>query len=191
MTNNVSGPPPEDGTAGPLTGTPDGPGSPTRVPRSTTEFECFYRAEARDLVRFLVWLGAPLADAADVAQDTMIEAYRQWSTIRRPRAWIRTVASRTFLRRLAQVDQPVEDVDGRPLLSDSCDLITAWLQHQEILRLLALLPPRQRQVMAWIFDGYSPKRIAPELGITPDDVRSNLRLARRALAEHLRKEDPQ
>lgn len=190
MTNNLLDPPPDDGTARSLTGVPTEANAPapTSVPSaaaSTVEFELFYRAETRDLVRFLIWMGASLADAADVAQDTMISAFQQWKKINTPRAWIRRVASRTFLRRkLTRVEQPVDTTDGRPLLPANADL-SAWEEHEEVRRLLAGLPPRQRQVMAWTFDGYAPQEIAAELGITADAVRSNLKLARRALAQHL------
>jgi RNA polymerase sigma factor (sigma-70 family) len=185
MTNGLLDPPPDDAAAGALTGDRRRSARPAPVDVSTVEFELFYRAETRDLVRFLIWLGASLADAADVAQDTMIEAFHRWPTIRTPRAWVRRVASRIFLRRLARVvERPVDDVDARPLLAANRDL-TDWEQHDEICHLLAQLPPRQRQVMAWTFDGYPPRQIAAELGITADAVRSNLKLARRALAERL------
>ncbi|MFY1698586.1 sigma factor-like helix-turn-helix DNA-binding protein [Solwaraspora sp. WMMA2101] len=73
-----------------------------------------------------------------------------------------------------------------PLLSASAD-ISAWEQRHDVIRLLAILPWRQRQVMAWTFDGYQPQEIAVELEITPEAVRASLKLARRALAEHLRR----
>jgi RNA polymerase sigma-70 factor (ECF subfamily) len=132
--------------------------------------------------------GARLPDAADLAQDTMIEALNNWQTIEHPRAWIRRVASRKFGRSLAGTEEPVDQVDGRPLLPARCDL-TDWEQHRDIRHLLALLPPRQRQVMAWTYDGYEPHEIADELGITAEAVRSSLRLARRKLAEQLPAED--
>ena len=162
---------------------------PTRASRSSSDaarvaFTAFYRAETSGLVRFLIYLGAQLTDAADLAQDTMIDAFRQWSAIEQPRAWIRRVASRKYGRRLSSVELPIEAVDGRPLLSPGRDL-AEWERHQEILRVLKLLPPRQRQVIAWTFDGYQPWEIAAELGISADAVRASLKLARRKLAELL------
>jgi RNA polymerase sigma-70 factor (ECF subfamily) len=133
-------------------------------------------------------MGARLPDAADLAQDTMIEAFNKWQAIEHPRAWTRRVASRKYGRRLAGAEAPVDQVDGRPLLPARCDLAD-WEQHREIRRLLALLPSRQRQVMAWTYDGYKPHEIAAELGITAEAVRSNLKLARRKLAQQLPAED--
>jgi RNA polymerase sigma-70 factor (ECF subfamily) len=160
------------------------------APEGTTvaAFTVFYRAETSGLVRFLVWMGARLPDAADLAQDTMIEAFRQWQTIKHPRTWTRRVASRKYARRLASTEQPVDHVDGSPLLPANRDL-TDWEQHYQIRRLLAVLPPRQRQVMAWTYDGYEPHEIAAELEITAEAVRSSLKLARHKLAQQLPSED--
>jgi RNA polymerase sigma-70 factor (ECF subfamily) len=151
-------------------------------------FAAFYEAQTPSLVRFLVWMGARLPEAADLAQETMIDAYRQWQVIEHPRAWVRRVASRKYGRCLAGIEEPVDQVDGRPLLPANSDLAD-WEQHEEIRRLLALLPQRQRQVMAWTYDGYQPHEIAAELGITAGAVRSNLRLARRELARQFSAED--
>ncbi|MFM9596568.1 sigma-70 family RNA polymerase sigma factor [Streptomyces scabiei] len=60
-----------------------------------------------------------------------------------------------------------------------------WEQQQDLLRLLADLPPRQRQIMAWKYDGHSPAEIAEELGISSETVRASLLKARRALAARL------
>lgn len=191
--NDLLNPPPDDG-----------PGRPTRAAKNLTghppesvsapdgaavaAFAAFYRAQTPALVRFLVWMGARLPDAADLAQDTMIEAFNNWQTIEHPRTWIRRVASRKYVRRLAGTEEPVDPLVGRPLPPVPCDL-TDWEQHHEIRYLQALLPPRQRQVMAWTCDGYQPHEIAAELGITAEAVRSSLRLARRKLAQQLPAED--
>ena len=54
--------------------------------------------------------------------------------------------------------------------------------------MLDLLPLRQRQVMAWTLDGYTPAQIADELQITAEAARSSLKKARRTLATYLREE---
>lgn len=192
--NDLLDPPPEDGTGQP-TRAAEHPAGHRRVPvpelddAAVAAYAAFYRAQASGLVRFLVWMGARLSDAADLAQDTMIEAFDKWQTIEHPRGWVRRVASRKYLRRcLNRAEEPVDQVDGRPLLP-ACHDLADWEQHGEILRLLALLPPRQRQVMAWTYDGYEPHEIAAELGITAEAVRSSLKLARRKLAQQLPSEN--
>ena len=54
-----------------------------------------------------------------------------------------------------------------------------------MLAALAALPPKQREVMAWCIDGYSPAEIAGELGADPAAVRQNLAKARKNLKQML------
>jgi RNA polymerase sigma factor (sigma-70 family) len=183
--NEVLEPPDEPGRSLPMAA----PGVPARhhpdpPPADVDAFSVFYRAEVRPLVNFLLWMGAGLADATDIAQETMIEAYRNWPSIRQPRAWIRCVASRQYGRRPYGQETATEPENLSPLLRAPAD-IAGWEQQHEVLRLLATLPLRQRQVMAWTFDGYQSPEIADELNITPEAVRASLMLARRALAEGL------
>src|SRR5262249_50643878 len=157
------------------------------------EFEAFYRAELGRLVAFLLYHGASLAEGADVAQDAMAQAFRNWHRIESPRAWVRKVAGRAFVRRLAAVEEtPTEDVPEPTPLLQSPSPTEEWEQRHEILRLLRSLPARQRQVMAWTFDGYTPTEIAEILGMEPAAVRQNLHRAPTRLAAHLdaaRRED--
>jgi RNA polymerase sigma factor (sigma-70 family) len=186
--------PPDPGAVTPSAVT--GPGQRPSIgtpPRQTpppapvdSGFGSFYHRFVPTLVAFLLWQGARLSDAADIAQETMVAAHQHWQSIRHPDQWARRVASRTLIRRVTSIEEvPVDQIpDGTPLLPPQPNVAT-WEQQREILRVLAVLPPRQRQVMAWTFDGYSPSEIAEELQITPETVRSNLRKARRTLAAHL------
>src|SRR5262249_33531077 len=70
-----------------------------------TAFIAFYRAAVPDLVAFLLHHGALMADATEVAQEAMIEAFRAWPAIRNPHAWVRTVAGRKLAGRLAAVEE--------------------------------------------------------------------------------------
>jgi len=183
--NHVLEPPDEPGRTLPTTATgapahhdPDAPLV------NVAAYSAFYRAEVKALVNFLLWMGAGLADATDIAQETMIEAYQGWPSIRHPRAWTRRVASRRYGREQFGQEVVTEPELLSPLLSASAD-IAAWEQRHDVLRLLAMLPWRQRQVMAWTFDGYQPQEIAVELQITAEAVRASLKLARRTLAERL------
>jgi RNA polymerase sigma-70 factor (ECF subfamily) len=150
-------------------------------------FSEFYRNFVPTLVGFLLWQGVPLREAADIAQETMILAYRRWNTIHTPQAWARRVASQMWARRIAStVEDLFPDVPEQrsPLLAIGD--AEAWEQRHDILRLLSQLPPRQRQVLAWSMDGYTPAEIAEELKMTPEAVRSSLFKARRTLATDLR-----
>lgn len=151
-------------------------------------FSAFYRETVKGLIGFLVVQGARLGDAADIAQDTMSDVYRRWSTIDHPRAWTYRVASRALIRKFAEVENAAEEpVEPSPLLRTAD--IEGWEQGQESIRLLKLLPPRQRQVMAWTLYGYTPAEIAHEISIEPSAVRSNLKKARRSLIRHLQAQE--
>jgi RNA polymerase sigma-70 factor (ECF subfamily) len=160
---------------------------PDRPPdhSSTNAFELFYRQTALQLVRFLVLQGASTTDAADVAQETLSTAYTRWHTLENPRAWSFRVASRSLIRRLSSVREDLTATPQAPSPLLRATPTDAWLIRHELITALAALPPRQRQVMAWTLSGYTPTEISHELNLPSDQVRANLRLARRALAARL------
>ncbi|WP_239395344.1 RNA polymerase sigma factor [Frankia sp. CiP3] len=172
------------------------PSAPTRRggerydPTLVAAFSAFYRAETLALVAFLVWQGVPAADVADVAQEAMARLLDRWEQVEHPRAWVRTVAGRVWGRKVASVDEQPVGVppEPSPLLSRPGE-VDAIVGRFYVLDLLATLPSRQRQVMAWTFDGFTPTEIAAELHITPEAVRTALAKGRRALAAQLADEE--
>jgi RNA polymerase sigma factor (sigma-70 family) len=149
-------------------------------------FTTFYKQSVPRLVAFLRWQGASVPDAADCVQEAMIQAYRRWSTIDQRHAWCRQVASRLYARRLASLEEPIADTEtaGSPLLTANTDL-DSFEQRHHVLPALEQLPLRQRQIMAWTYDGCTPTEIAKELKMTPEAVRSSLKKARMALKKLL------
>lgn len=151
------------------------------------EFELFYTGELRKLAAFLIVQGARPWQAADVAQEAMIEAYRQWDAIDTPRTWVRTVAQRAWWRQAetARREIPHDDLlEGGALLSlDESDEIDA---RHAFIQALQLLAPNQRIVMAWTYDGYQPTEIATVLGKPAATVRATLRDARAVLRQAYR-----
>jgi RNA polymerase sigma factor (sigma-70 family) len=165
---------------------PAGTAGPTAADHA--DFAAFYRSAYPRLMAFLLYLGASPADAGEVAQDTMTLAFQNWPAIRNPNAWSRTVAGRGLVRRVAAVapeDPAAEPPEPVPSLAGVPDQVLEWEQRHDILRLVRGLPPRQRQVMAWTLDGYTPAEIADALGLSPEAVRQNLHRARTALATRL------
>jgi RNA polymerase sigma factor (sigma-70 family) len=150
------------------------------------EFTTFYKATLPRLVAFLRWQGAPLPDAADCAQEALTACFQQWSTIEWPYPWCRTTASRGYARYLATIrEHSVDDPNtvGFPHLLLTTD-IDALEHRHTVLAILDRLPLRQRQVLAWTYDGATTTEIAETLQISPDAVRSNLRHARTTLRSH-------
>ncbi|MFG3525065.1 RNA polymerase sigma factor [Nocardia nova] len=164
---------------------------PTRQPElyaaDREAFSAFYRDFTPNLVAMLLAKGVRVADAVDIAQDTMAKAWRYWSTITSPRAWARVVAGKELARRIGAIDEDtIAEPEQSALLPAASD-IDEWVQHNDYLQVLSALPPRQRQVIAWTVEGYTPAEIAEQLQMKPQTVRSNLRNARRAIATQLKR----
>jgi RNA polymerase sigma factor (sigma-70 family) len=145
--------------------------------------DCYTR-ELPGLIWFVMSLGANAEVAADVAQSAFTDAFPLWLRIRHPRAWLRRVAERGYYRRGFRetlVESPPERPEPLPTASD----VELQDEARAVLAALAALPPKQRQVMAWCIDGYSPAEIASEIGADPAAVRQNLAKARKNLKQML------
>lgn len=146
------------------------------------DFEIFYTTEHVSLVLFLHKQGASWEDAWDFTQHAFLEAYRRWDKISNPRAWLRTTASHAYWR---QKHREIEDVMRavragclpRPYWSN----LNLADEQKKVYEAIASLPPRQREVMAWAYDGYAPTEIAECIDLSPAAVRSNLHQARTKL----------
>lgn len=177
---------PSDGTDRP-TATPAPPDRRDRARQQTDEeFSAFYRATIRPLTGFLINHGAGVQAAADIAQETMTDAYRRWDRITHPKAWVYKAASRALVRKVASVEEPVEDVPEPTSLVPRPDAIAEWEARHDTLPLLRSLPMKQRQVMAWTLADFTPTDIADHLGLPAENVRANLKKARRTAAAYLK-----
>jgi DNA-directed RNA polymerase specialized sigma24 family protein len=84
---------------------------------ANVEFNAFYRAERRSLVRFVMFLGADADTAEDVAQTTFTQAFSMWHTIRFPHAWLRKVAQHEYFRHCRDAVQETS-LDAAPGRAD-------------------------------------------------------------------------
>jgi RNA polymerase sigma-70 factor (ECF subfamily) len=163
---------------------PDGMGIATRLPFQATaaslEFASLYETEMPKLMRFVMKHGASPIEAADAAQAAFSAAWEAWEDIREPSAWLRTVAIREHLRRPLK-ETPVDDLPDEVGTSSVLDTIELGEQEEKVMSALATLPMKQRQVMAWHYDGFSHTQIAGQMKITEDAVRQNLHRARARL----------
>ncbi|MCS7484133.1 RNA polymerase sigma factor [Umezawaea endophytica] len=145
------------------------------------QFAVFYREWTKPLVAFLIMQGADVALAADVVQETMAVLYRRWQEVDHPRAWAFRTASQRLVRAVSTVREiPTNELPplSSPLLRARPTDIERWEQQYDVVDLIARLPPRQRQVMAWSLYGHTPAEIADQLGLSGDAVRANLYRAR-------------
>ena len=157
----------------------------SRGPCAGLQFADCYAREMPALVWFVMSLGASREAAADAAQSAFTDAYPVWPTIVSPNAWLRRVAQRAYYRRVPR-ETLVESVPERPGPASTVTVVESHAEAQVVLAALAGLPPKQRQVMAWYIDGYSPAEIATQLNADPAAVRQNLAKARRNLKSSLR-----
>jgi RNA polymerase sigma factor (sigma-70 family) len=152
------------------------------------QFSAFYQTEFVRVVRFMIktQTRATVDEAKDAAQTAFTEAWRKWNEIRDPRGWVRTVATRAYLKSIPRC----EVMSGSPIdcpLPEAPQAELLISENTQVVRdLLAILPMSQRLAMAWMADGFSVKEIAGELGTTPGAVRQNISRARSALKERLR-----
>ncbi|GLY80066.1 RNA polymerase sigma factor [Actinoallomurus iriomotensis] len=144
-------------------------------------FDDYFRFDLPRLIRFTVRLGASLPEAEDVAQQAMLDVFRHWDDVTAPAAYTRTAATRIYLRGRKNAKREHEAVQ-RSWIQETKELAFDG-DVQYVMNMLAGLPTDQREIMAWAIDGYGPSEIAELTGRTAATVRSQLRHARRKLAQ--------
>jgi RNA polymerase sigma-70 factor (ECF subfamily) len=150
-----------------------------------TDFSACYARELSSVVWFVMSLGADPHRAADVAQSAFAEAFVVWDRIQHPTAWLRRVAGRLYYRHLVPQETSVEDVPDQQGPLSAAGAVELRDEARAVLAALADLPPKQRQVMAWTIDGFSPAEIARELDVDPATIRQSLAKARKNLKQQL------
>jgi RNA polymerase sigma factor (sigma-70 family) len=148
------------------------------------EWEACYRAEMPQLIRYLMkcFGESDMRDAADAAQSAFAELFTKWTTVRSPRAWLRTVAFRQMLR------QPAEyplDAHSEPAVHPASSPLELHEQEQQVLAALRQLPLAQRQVLALVYDQFSYREIAEIIDKSEATVRKNIERARAAMRQIL------
>jgi DNA-directed RNA polymerase specialized sigma24 family protein len=134
---------------------------------SNLDFEAFFADDHPRLVGFLIRLGYPLGIAEESAAETMFKAHMKWAVIEHPKAWVRKVATREAMNQsIRETEERRQSTESRwrPCKTDDDDStrsVDARLLRDQLLQ---SLPDRQREVMAWTFDGFEPTEIANALG---------------------------
>lgn len=143
------------------------------------------------LVRFLTHMVSNGADAEDVAQDTLLRAYRALKDFRGQsafRTWLYQIganAARTHLdRRRQRQEQPDSDEDARAVASPE-RIEDRVIAHDQLRRALAQLPDDWREaVLLRDIEGLEYREIAETLGIPIGTVESRIFRGRQKL-KHL------
>ena len=95
------------------------------------------------------------------------------------------VAGRLYYRHLIPQETAVGEVPDRPGPLSAAAVVELRDEACHVLAALADLSPKQRQVMTWTVDGFSPTEIARELDADPAAVRQSLAKARKHLKQQL------
>ncbi|HVQ95724.1 MAG TPA: sigma-70 family RNA polymerase sigma factor [Mycobacteriales bacterium] len=146
------------------------------------DFDLFMRrTQSRLLARAIMYCGNR-QNAEDAVQEAYIEAFRHWSTLESPAAWLET----TMRRRLARHARRWWSGRGRfelELPVPAAATVEEEADALAVLRAIGQLPARQRQVLIRIcLEGMSYRQVADELGISAGAVGANLSKARAKLA---------
>ena len=146
-------------------------------------FASFFHERFSKTVILLIAQGASRADAEDATQEAMIRAWQQWVSIESPRAWVSTVAHRIYLKHVHARPKQGPALDESTCQVTAQSGLDAITDGQQVLHLLRALPPGQRTVAAFFYDGLTCEEIAELTGKPAATIRSQLRHAREALKE--------
>jgi RNA polymerase sigma factor (sigma-70 family) len=156
-------------------------------PEEEAAFVAVFRARFVPLMGFLIKAGASRHDAEDAAQSACVELARVWRTVDRPGPWLRTTAFRMWLKTVHRM-RPEELTDDEIPESSADDHSDDVAETMAMVQLLRRLPPLQRTVMAFAIDGCTPSETAEVLDKPAENIRQNLKRARKKL-ERLLTED--
>ena len=156
--------------------------------RST--FDRLVREQLPKAMRFATRLTGSADAAEDVVQDALVKASRRWETFQgesKFQTWLIGIVVNAFRDRVARRREPGplpgELTDARG--ADPPAQAAASELGEIVAKAVSTLPPRQREVLVMIaYEGMNTFEAASALGITEQNVRTNLHLAR----EHLRKQ---
>ncbi|MFJ5142777.1 RNA polymerase sigma factor [Streptomyces sp. NPDC088707] len=142
-------------------------------------FDALYISEMRAVTVFLMNLGASVYEAADAAHEAFLTLLPdKWRELEHPRAWLRTVAYRNYLRQVDRRDHPLDSVPDRPGGTCPVDLVLLTEEQTRILDALNQLSPAEREAMAWKLDGFTHEEAARFLGKSSAAVRKSYERAR-------------
>jgi RNA polymerase sigma-70 factor, ECF subfamily len=166
--------------------------------RDRSAFQLLFDHFAPRVKGYLMRLGAPGAQAEDLAQEALLAVWRKAALFDPAKAsastWIFTIARNLRIDAIRKERRPELDPDDPSLQPDGergADESLDWGHAEERLRTaLSTLPREQSQIIALSFLAEKPHSlIARELGLPLGTVKSRIRLAmarlRQAMGERL------
>ena len=165
---------------------------PSRLPGHDA-FAALVERHQSHVLRLARHLAPGPDEAKDVAQDAFLRAFRSLSTYRPElsfRNWILKItanAARDHVARKASWRlRPLEDASEIASSASTADEVEGALLLDQVRRLVALLPQREREVFVLReLEGLEAEEVAEILGLEPPTVRRHLARARLSLRELL------
>lgn len=156
--------------------------------RAVDAFDDFYRQEYRGVLKLAYVMSGRWSIAEDVTQEAFMQLLARWDSgeLRRPDAWVRTVAvnlARSRLRRVAAEVRALARLAGESrqenLDPETADVAAFWA-------VVRGLPRRQGLAVALFYAEDRPVREVAELmGCAEGTVKALLHQARTRLADEL------
>lgn len=148
------------------------------------DFTEYVAARRASLVRAIVLLGCPVADAEDIVQTALLKCHRSWRRVQRadqPEAYVYRVLVNTF--RDARSRRWTGEVPTVELPDEGRE--DDHLTGLEVRRALAAMSHDHREVLVLrYFADLSEAETAKVLGILPGTAKSRTSRALAALSEH-------
>jgi RNA polymerase sigma factor (sigma-70 family) len=145
------------------------------------EFDVFYRQHFSRAVALAHAMAGRRA-AEEIAQESLLAAYRRWDELEAPERWLwRVIAnrSRSVLRRSYAEAKALSLLGG-----ENASQVELAAPVEEFWAAVRALPRRQAQVVALVsVEELSASEIAEVLGCSEATVRVHLHRARKRLAE--------
>lgn len=145
-------------------------------------FSEFVATRGLSLQRTAMLLTHQQASAEDLVQTALVKAWRRWSTIDQPEAYVRRIMMHEFAsdrRRRWSGEVPTERIPDPGAMSDPAEVVA---DHHDLAAALATLPPRQRAVVVLrYFHDYTERQAAETLGVSVGAVKSQTARALAAL----------
>ncbi|MFM9499031.1 RNA polymerase sigma factor [Streptomyces galilaeus] len=150
--------------------------SPSNEPERRADFSVFYLTEKRYLTAFLMYAGATVWEADDLAHEILFKLLPdRWMTMEHPRAYMRKAAIRAYLRQRERTREiPTDELPDLPGGISPVASVELSEQTQAIVDAILHLPPTQRSVMAFVMSGSDAREIAEALNMTLGAVSTNI-----------------
>jgi RNA polymerase sigma-70 factor (ECF subfamily) len=153
------------------------------------QFETLCAPLAGDLFRFLFWMCRNRSLAEDVAQETMLRAWKSIDSLHDKESvkpWLFSIGRRELARTFERKRFQTVDID-QVVISESTALAGEDTNELDDMRraILELEPEHREALVLQVLMGYSTQEIADQLETTQGAVLTRLFRARNALRERI------